>query len=91
MHAATTADDISPASYIRPPNYGSYGILLIMGNAGFRSSAVAQLETKALSRNSMRLRSLLLVEVDTNHDQGMRLPKLLDLQSLNPKPLNPKA
>ena len=35
-----TVDDINPAMTLRTLNYGNYGILLIMGNAGVISSTV---------------------------------------------------
>ena len=38
--SGTIADDINPAFTLRTLNYESYGILRIMGNAGFISSTV---------------------------------------------------
>ena len=39
---ATTVDDINPALPYEEPNYGNYGMFLIMGNAGSISSTVGQ-------------------------------------------------
>ena len=59
---------------LRTLNYGNYGIFLIMGNAGFRPSAVLH-------------RCTILDPGILNHDYGPYLAYLL--QFFNHKPLKP--
>ena len=59
---------------LRTPNYGDYGVLLIMGNAGFISSTVGRVSPQAQKEGRIHLFGLLMRTHHANPEPPLTLP-----------------